>query len=491
MEKDVADPGTRGGLWARLRSCPGTSLVVGVIAVNFVLGLLTNQLLFRDFANSGDEYSYQISSWLFAEGKLSVPSPEPRDFFEFNHVVNDGRFYGKYPPGWPALLTPGVLLGVPWIVNLILSAATLAACYAVAKRHFSDEVAAIAMLIALGNPFIVFNSASYFSHTACLLFVTLFLGGALDWLRDPSSKRAPLLMGACAGAAFLIRPYSAVVLMGTAGAVLAARSVKAGTVKSLGPCLVAFAIPALGFLALHFLYNRFLTGSALQLPFTKYDTSDKPSWPTLAELPHRLKIHGALRLLQLSVWLPLAPVLAILYALMPRIRSRFPGALLALFPAGLFAAYFLYRGTGTNQYGPRYLFEGVTALLILAACVIQGFPRRRAVLLSAVVLVNAAAFVGYGHYHVQQIRDRMLPYDLVERQGVRNAIVFLRTGSGTMEDEDLTRNGIHFNGPVLYVVDKGPRNEDLRKRYPDRQAFYFEYNESTRTGRLTPWPSRG
>jgi hypothetical protein len=33
------------------------------------------------------------------------------------HVVNDGKFYGKYPPGWPALLAVGSFFGAPWLAQ--------------------------------------------------------------------------------------------------------------------------------------------------------------------------------------------------------------------------------------------------------------------------------------------------------------------------------------------------------------------------------------
>lgn len=492
MEEAAVVPGDRENLWTRVRSNPGAVVAIGVVSANFFLGLLTNQLLFRDFPNSGDEYSYQISARLFAEGKLSVPSPEPRGFFDFYHILNQGRFYGKYPPGWPALLAVGMVLGAPpWIVNQILSAAALAACFAVARRHFSPEVAIFAMLLALANPFLVINSASYFSHTACLLFVTVFLGAALDWLRDPASRKAALTMGACGGASFLTRPYTAFVLMGLAGSYIAYRSWKTGTLKSLGACLLWAAVPGLSFLSLHLLYNHYQTGSALLSPFALYNAADKPSLSVLGDLPERLQSHGLGRIIHLAKWLPLSPLFALLYVLIPGTRTRFPGGLLAGFPVCLLAAHFFYRGTGTNQYGPRYLFEGTTALILLTACVLQSLPRGRIILLGSVLFLNALGLVHYGRYYADQIRDRMTLYDQVERQGLRHAIVFLRTGTGDMEPRDLTRNGIHFDGPVLYVLDRGPLNEELLKRYPDRQAFYFEYNPTTRTGRLLPWSSHG
>jgi len=88
--------------------------IVFAIVLNLGLTLFTALVTLRDFPNSADEYSYLISAQLFSEGRLWVPSPEPREFFNFFHVINDGRYYGKYSPGWPLILSLGVLLNTPW-----------------------------------------------------------------------------------------------------------------------------------------------------------------------------------------------------------------------------------------------------------------------------------------------------------------------------------------------------------------------------------------
>ena len=90
-----------------------------------VCGFFTSQITLRNFPNSGDEYSYLISAKLFSDGKLSVPSPHHRKFFDFNHIVNDGKFYGKYSPGWPFFLMFGELLGFPGLVNVVFAVLTL------------------------------------------------------------------------------------------------------------------------------------------------------------------------------------------------------------------------------------------------------------------------------------------------------------------------------------------------------------------------------
>src|SRR6185503_8855109 len=164
-----------GNWWLRVIGAPSRVLVAGIVVLNLALTLLVEFRTLRNFPNSGDEYSYYVSAEIFARGRLSVPSPPSREFFDFTHVINDGKFYGKYPPGWPALLAVGVRLGVPWLVNPLIGALTLLVIDRLARRHFSPAVATTALLMCAANPYFIFTSASYFSHSSCLLFTTLFL----------------------------------------------------------------------------------------------------------------------------------------------------------------------------------------------------------------------------------------------------------------------------------------------------------------------------
>jgi hypothetical protein len=128
------------GFDALLRTAnPG--VVLAVLVLNLGLTLYTALVSLRDFPDSGDEYAYMISAQLFSEGRLWVPSPEPREFFRQNHVINDGHYYGKYPPGWPLILSLGVLLKAPWLINPLCGMLTLVLIHRMAQENFSRESA--------------------------------------------------------------------------------------------------------------------------------------------------------------------------------------------------------------------------------------------------------------------------------------------------------------------------------------------------------------
>lgn len=61
-----------------------------------------------------------------------------------------------YPPGWPALLTPGVWLGAPWLVNPLLGADLAVATGALGRELVDEQTGRVASLLALTSPFVVF-----------------------------------------------------------------------------------------------------------------------------------------------------------------------------------------------------------------------------------------------------------------------------------------------------------------------------------------------
>src|SRR5262249_35962004 len=149
----------------------------GMLSLLVVLCILCSLIIsfdiFQDSIVSSDEWSYLIQAHIFSHGRLAVPSPMHREFFDHVHIVNNGRYYSKYPPGWPCLLAIGVFLGVPRLVNPVLGAGTLLLIYAIGKKLYTPQIALLAVLLALVSPYFLFNTASYFAHTASLFFVAL------------------------------------------------------------------------------------------------------------------------------------------------------------------------------------------------------------------------------------------------------------------------------------------------------------------------------
>ncbi len=461
-----------------------------VAAVNLGLTFTTQFATFRNFPNSGDEYAYLVSAEIFARGRLSVPSPEPRKFFDVTHVVNDGKFYGKYPPGWSALLAPGVAAGVPWLVNPLLGLAALLATYVLSRRHFGVEVANTACLLLLGNPFLVLNAASWFPHTACLLASVLFVHFLLVCVEEPGNRRSAFGMGLAAGVAFTMRPFTIVAIAAVPAFYLLFqlrgtqdRRVRLGdlvcAVLPFGVCL--FALLA---------YNHAQTGNAFLNPFEAYASWDSPAIPrNPSDWIARVHTHLVRRGLDLGWWMPLSPLL-VAAAVVLAVKRRDPKAMvLAGSALALFVAFFFYWAEGGFRYGPRYLHEVAGLVAILSATVLVRTGRFAALLLVVLVACNAWVFRDSSREAARILHHKQDVYRLVEQKGLSDAVVFVRTGSGMAPISDLPRNGIDFDGKVLYVRDRGPANVELRRAYPRREPWVYSFDFRRWRGSLQPYPS--
>jgi hypothetical protein len=487
LGKIASWPASIGDAWMALVRTPDRRLLAVVAILNFLLTLSVEFGPFHNFPNSGDEYSYFVSAELFSRGKLSVPSPPMKEFFEATHVVNDGKFYGKYPPGWPLLLAAGVFLRLPWLVNPLLGALTLVAIDRLARAHFSTETANTAVLMCLGNPYFLFNSASYFSHPACLLFVTLSFHFALNCLRRPEDWESAVGLGLAAGGAFVTRPFTTMVFLVPAAGVLAVRRLREPGAAALLRPLALAALPFAACLALFLLYNKAQTGDAFLQPFQKYDPSDKPGLPhETEEWSDRFRTHVGLRLWQLNRWLPLS-VLLLLFAVGIREVRRNP--IVRAFLVGLgamFVAFFCYWGDGIVQYGPRYLYEGFSAMVLASAAVVTSFGPRGLLIVLGMATLGTTTFIDEVREVEAQISKNQSVWTEARRLGLSEAIVFTRSGWTTGPLWGSPGSVLAFDASVLVVRDRGDENPQLLRRYPGRKAYYFDFDDASRTGRIVP-----
>lgn len=467
-------------------------LLVVALAVNAALIIGVANTTLRRFPNSGDEYAYLVSATLFAQGRLHVTSPEPRAFFDVSHVVNDGRFYGKYPPGWPVVLSLFVRLGAPWLANLLLGLTTLVVIDCLARRHFSQAVANVTAVLSIACPFLVFNSASLFSHPLCLLCLALTTWAFLECQIDPNKRRWFVGLGSGLGFAFLTRPINAIV----AGTVLGAFSLVRIDLRwstfwrriflIAAPCLLLH-------IAAFLVYNQSTTGDWLVQPFARYDPTDTFGFHREPiSLVDRLNQNVLQRIIQLQYWAPFLPLIAVTVFLPGRSSRIDPKqVLLLLLPLIALLAFIPYWGDGGNQYGPRYLYETLFALLLLSAGAIVRFQSVGIWLILLVVVFNFRAMTDARTLFKAQVRERMTLFDLVEASKLENAVVFVGSPSGTMDPGDLIRNGTRFDGPVIFARDRDRDNEKLLARFPERAGYRFTYHPRSGLGSLRPWvPTR-
>ena len=58
--------------------------------------------------------AYIFQGKIFAHLRSTVPQPLKPEFFQSSFVMTyDGRWFSKYPPGYPLMLVPALWAGVP------------------------------------------------------------------------------------------------------------------------------------------------------------------------------------------------------------------------------------------------------------------------------------------------------------------------------------------------------------------------------------------
>jgi hypothetical protein len=125
-----------------------------------------------------DEIAQVRQAQIFAAGHLWVPTPPYEVFVSSLQMVDaGGRVYSQYPPGGPAMLALGQLVGAPWIVDPLFSAVSVVAFAALLRvADPRPRVAAGALVLFAAAPFTVFMAASYMNHVTALAW--LLIGSA-------------------------------------------------------------------------------------------------------------------------------------------------------------------------------------------------------------------------------------------------------------------------------------------------------------------------
>lgn len=458
------------------------ALVLTLMA-SAVLIITANQAVLMDCQESGDEYAYIISAKLFSMGKLSVPSPPHSMFFSYWHVINDGKYYGKYPPGWPFFLSLGMIAGTPMASNLAFGLLTLVVVYLMGEEFFSRDTGITAAVLMGISPYFIFNSASYFSHTSMLFFVTLF---TYVYLRNMESEKTVnyFILGATLGIAFNIRPLDAVVI----GACFFAHyaltvwsrfregSLRAGRLFH-GGFIFVFGLGV--FIAIFLLYNHVQTGNAFLMPFQKYNPRDSISFGLESEKLQMMKSLTASLLKKLVVWVPFSLLIFIALAC-TRGRQKNTAILLFSTIIATLAAYSLYWADGLNQYGPRYLYSAASSIFLLTGAAFIKIKEKSNgayyAFMAIALVYSIGLFVYTSPLYHEKIVSKKAMYDAVTERNISNAIIFHGWNHNfiPMPAGDYIKNDINFNEPVIYVMDQGDKDSMLMKDYPSRS--YYRWN---------------
>lgn len=495
--------------------------VIPFIWLAFASSLWITGTILERLPHVQDSITYLFQAQTLARGHVWAPAPpQPQSFGQEFMTVYNGKWFGQYAPGFPALLALGVRLTTPWLINPLLAALTVPLLYMLGRELYDHPTGLLTVVLVVFSPFFLFLSGSLMVHPAELFWVTLFLVSGLRALQPPFANRWAAVAGGAIGMLFLTRqvtalavalPFLTLLLLGT-WARLSLMNRHALWCR-LGLLLVS----ALPFLFLLLTYQYLLTGSPwqdprlLSRPFDRpgfgLDIGERPNAFTLVSLPGKDEValswytdpkqpprgHSVARglfniqqnwqalALHLFGWPPLF-TFAFCWLLFFWGRPSFADWLvLGILPA-VVGVYLFYWADGI-MYGPRYLYAALPVLLILTARGIQ--MTHRAIGGAGNVLLALVLLLLFTHNWTTYLPAQLEEYrgynfvDGEARQQIESALTTPALVFVPANDPNWWEYGRFFSGntpwldgPVIYARDRNQsQNTRLRAHFPGRMVY--------------------
>lgn len=493
---------------------PGRLVIIAAIWVA-VLAAGLNFFAYERHPHVTDEVVYLLQARYFAEGRLSTPLPPVPEAFEIYLMqTQQERWYPTPPPGWPAMLSLGVLLQVPWLVNPLLAGVNVLLGYSLISVLYSQRTARIAVLLLAVSPWYIFLGMSFMTH---MFTLTCALAAALGiaWSRRTDQARWAWFGGLALGVMALIRPLEALVMAGLLGlwAVgIGGRRLRISAITGLLVTSIAVGTAVLP-------YNQALTGNPMLFPIMAYTNEhfgpnsnalgfgpDRGmGWeldPYPGHSPRDALINSNLNTFSLNIdlfgWGTGSLLLATVAVLGRRLRRS--DYLMIAVIAFVWVAHFFYYFSGGPDFGARYWFLMVIPAVALTARGIHlleglwggdptggGAPAVLVTLvvvaLSAMTLVNYVPWRAVDKYH--DFRG-MQPdiRTLAEKHDFGRSIVLVRGEARPDYASAAIYNPVDLQEEApIYAWE---RDENLRSRvlaaYPDRQVWVVEGPSVTQAG---------
>lgn len=462
--------------------------------------------LLRGASLTDDESAYRFMGQVLATGRLWADSPPLKTFFDRVFMINDGRFYGQYFIGWPALMVPGIWVGAVGYMNAVYSGLTVLPLFALARRMGGATAARVALLLFLASPMLMVGGATELAHPTCMAAIAW---SAWFYFLARERQAAWWTHAGVAfffGLGFLVRPTSA---MGVGLPVLVAwfASLRNLPGRLRLRALLAFAVPAVVMASVFFAVNTAQNGSPLVSSYARmqqymrevnyenvgWSAEHPPDSLGSFMLPNR---HVSKALAATSVAVvrlvfdlfgsPLAVALVALAWSAARSRLAWGMAL------GFVAVHFFMGESGVDTFGPVHYYEMALPLLLLAAVGAAkasdhlGRRMTAGALVASLVIVSLAGFVPVRLGTLKRIADNAnMPADAIRRARISNAVIFT---TGLFTPQACIAPTHHFgyfrpnNDPgltndILWVNHLGWEvDHQLMRYFPGRAGYLLQWD---------------
>jgi len=484
---------------------------------------LVAHFVFDELPHLEDEFAFTWQAKVFAQGKLAIDSPQYPTSFLVPFVVDyNGLRFGKYPPGWPAVLALGVLLGIRSWINPLLAGAGIWLTYQLGKRTISELTGLLAAGLTLTSPFFLMNSGSMLSHPLGLVLSTTFV---LSWLASFGKTTSPrpwlttILAANSLGWLAVTRPLTALgvcIPFSIHGLYWLWRGDKQTRLRLMVFCVVTLLIASI-----FPLWQFAMTGDPWLNTYTLWWPYDKIGFGVgygVTEEGHNL---------QQAVWNAQTSLMGgafdlfgwglLSYFLLPfglwALRKNGKAWLITGIPISLLVIYMAYW-IGSYLFGPRYYYESLSSLTLLTAAGavwLAGWQikkqevgemkeasrvaklsqrlqakkiRRLAVtaLLAGLVFTNLILFLplrlGMMHnlYGIQA--EDQAPFKAPATQELAPALVFVYADRWMEYGALLDMEDPFLTSPIIFAWNIGlKRDAEVAALYPERHVFHYYPDE--------------
>lgn len=497
----------------------------------FIFTNLFSFFIFNHIPRVHDEIDYLFQAKIFKSGRLYVPSPCAKEFFNFAHMINNGKWYSQYPPGYPFLLLLGLLMQAPWLINPLLAALSIILFYFLGKEIYDSQVGLLAAIFGSISIWFLLMSSTMMSHTSCMFFISLFLFFLFRSLKKPSTING-LLAGLGLGMALLIRPYTALLISVPFLLFYVSRLFKNFKIIRKNSIALILILTISVFILLiynNITNNDFFTfgyevchGKEHGIGFGKTGYTDTPHTVFLGFT----QIFDYIKALNkyLFGW-PLSSFLAIFplfFFTKTNFTYRKKDLVLASGFFSLLVGFFLYWGTHI-LIGARMIFEVIPILILLSArgateipkLICSRYKKIDIVNLKKILTVILIIFTAYAflirfprwiwpkdtqwYYHGfankfaavtpninQTLKSLHLEKALVIIKFIYHPVEFFPSGwwgSGFLYNDP------QLNGNIIYVRDRGKENINLFQCFPERK--FHLYFGTLEKGMLIPLKKEG
>jgi dolichyl-phosphate-mannose-protein mannosyltransferase len=454
--------------------------------------------------NIHDEQAYILQAEIFARGHWTGQPPPIPEFFEQTHVFVEPRLAAKYPPGNSLMLVPGVWLGLPGIVPVIMSGVAGGLVFALARRLSHPPVALLTWALWSTSTTSLYWRASYYSQNASTVLWLLSIWALLRWTKEYKTSQLCVVSAGFAWM-YLTRPLTAVALAIPAGVVVLVMVWRRRRWAQMG-LAVAVAAPLL---LLNPLWHARTTGDWRINPYSEYARQylpfDKPGFgvdltapikprtPPLTDIEKEFIPYHAKHLVTAlpttltsrAIVLMLAlgegwRTFLVLFAVLGVVQARGPARFGVISGMGLVLAYLVYAHPAwwtiyyTEVFAVFFFVASLGVMSVTNAALKPNGPALHGALVLMFVImtpwlvsdVRRARRYSDGRSEFQRHARTVLA-----ALPNRPAVVFVHYPPDHLHYQSLVGNTPDYRtAPVWLVYDRGSDNERLL-RLTDRAAY--------------------